>query len=119
MAKEKTSQELQIELLTEKLENLSSKVSKPQSQEEAYQVRQALYDSKKAERDALKLAIDNRRMEIMMRPDLMGKAKLSDVMILESWERRAKTLAESDPEQSAKLMAQFNRRVREIIRATN
>lgn len=117
--KEKSSQELQIELLQAQMENLAGKVSKPQSQEEAYQARQALYDSKKAERDALKLVIDNRRMEIMMMPNLMGKAKLPDAIILESWERRANQLKEVDPEQSAKLMAQFNRRIYEIIRASN
>jgi len=110
MAKES----LEMELLRAKIDLLESKVTKPQTAEEDYQKREALYESKAGERLELTHAIERRRLEIMMMPELMGKARMDEVILLESWERRAKSIEKSNPNFSIKLMNEFKRKIRDI-----
>ena len=116
MAKEvKEPQEnLELELLKAKLALLETKVTKPQTAEEDYAKREALYDSKASEREALRQRIEARRMEIMMMPELMGKARMDEVILLESWERRSKSLEKTNPNFSIILMNEFKRKIRDI-----
>ena len=114
MAKEQSNQELQIELLKAQIENLSQKVTKPQTSEEAYQRRVEQYDAMEAKRNELRAQIDKRRMEIMLMPELMGKARMDEVILLESWERRAKLVEKSNPHFSAFLRNQYQRKIRDI-----
>lgn len=118
MAKDTTNQDLQIELLKAQLENLSAKMSKPQTQEEAFHLRQEQYEAKAEYRELLKKKIEQRRMEIMMRPDLMGKARMDEVILLESWERRAEDLKEKNPHFAAFLKGQFERKLKDIKQDT-
>lgn len=115
-SKEQTTQDLQIALLQAQLETLTAKIVKPQSKEEEYQARSAMYDAKKAEREALKAQIANRRMEIMQMPELLGKARMDEVIMLESWERLSKEFETLDPNYSIILMNNFKQKVRDIAR---
>lgn len=114
MAKEQNAQDLQIELLKAQLENLNNKVSKPQTTEEMYQARCDRYDALESKRNELRASIDKRRMEIMLMPELLGKARMDEVILLESWERRAASLEKSNPAFSDYLKGMFKRKLRDI-----
>jgi hypothetical protein len=112
MSKEqKSNQELQIEVLTAKLENLSSKVTKAKTSEEEFQERLAKYEASKPKRDALKADIEKRRMEIWSQNP---KMKQEEVILMESWERRAKSIEATDPEFAGKLKGQMKAKVKEV-----
>lgn len=113
MAKE-SNEQLQIELLKAQVENLIGKITKPKNTEEEFAERCAKYDAKQAERNELKRQIDQRRLELMMLPELMGKARMDEVILLESWERRAKSIEKSNPSFAIQLMNQYKRKMREI-----
>ena len=114
MAKEQATENVEMGLLKAKLQLLEGKISKPQSSEDAFQAREAAYDSKRQEREELKLKIEKRRTEIMLMPELGGKAKLEDIVKLEAWERRSKELEKSNPAYSKLLMNEFKRKIKEI-----
>lgn len=112
MSKEKsTNQELEIELLKEQLKNLSSQVSKPKTSEEEFQERVAKYEAKQAERDSLKQEIEKRKMEIWA---ANPKMRQEEVILMESWERRAKAIEKSNPNFAAQLRNQMKLKVKEV-----
>jgi uncharacterized protein (DUF342 family) len=119
MAKETNTQDLQIELLKSQVENLTSKIVKPKNSEEEYQERVTKYESKQAERDVLLVKIEQRRMEIMMMPELMGKARMDEAILLESFERRALNIQKTNPNFAVVLQNAFKRKIRDIQKDTN
>jgi len=108
------TESLEVELLKEKVENLKSKIEKPKTSEELFQERVQKYESSQKERDTLKSQIEKRRLEIMQEPELLGKARWDEVILLESWERRAKNVEKIDPNFAIILRNNIARKKRDI-----
>lgn len=113
MAKQQ-EQNTELELLKAKLELLEGKVTKHKTSEEEFHARVAKYEASKEQREALKAQIEKRRLEIMQLPELMGKARLDEVILLEAWERRAKDIESTNPSFAERLRYEFKKKVRDI-----
>lgn len=111
MSKQQDAKDLQVELLNEKLKSLESKVIKPQTAEEAFQARVALYEAKQEERNKLAEKIQSRRNELMMQN---YKLRQDEAAIIEAWERRAKENEVKNPDFAKMLKARIAEKLKEI-----
>lgn len=113
MAKNDNARDLELELLQEKLKHLESKISKPQSSEEMYQQRVALYESKAPEREALQRQIDTNRMRLQ---NENPRARWDEIVKIEAWTRRANELEKTNPSYAQNLRNQVKLTLRDIAK---
>lgn len=105
------NQELEIELLKAKLENLAGKISKPQNSEEAFQARVDAYEAKQAEREQLMQQIEKRRMQIWTENP---KMRQDEVLLVEAWERRIKETESKNPHFAQMLRLRIKEKIKEV-----
>jgi hypothetical protein len=105
---------LEMQLLMEKVKNLESKVTKPQTSDEEYQERLAKYEVSKGQREELKAQIESRKMEIWQQNP---KMRQDEVILMEAWERRAKSIEATNPDFAKQLKHQMKLKVKEVNEA--
>lgn len=115
MAKEtvtkESNQDLEMQLMREKLKNLESQLTKPKTSEEQFQERLARYEANKEKREAQKLEIEKRKMQIWQANPRMRQ---DEVMLIESWERRIEETKESNPHFASMLKHRIKEKIKEV-----
>lgn len=108
--------DLQLELLLEKIKSLENNQKKPQTADEAFQARVQKYESSQAERDKLKQEIEKRKMELWSQNPRMRQ---DEVILIEAWERRAKSVESSNPDFAKRLRYEIRMKIKEVSEDSN
>jgi hypothetical protein len=107
----KNDRDLELELLKAEMELLKGKVTKPKNSEEEFLERVARYEANKEAREIMQKEIEQRRMELQQQ---LQKARYSEIVTLEAWDRRAKDVEKANPGYATRLRNEYKMKVREI-----